>query len=36
MHINARSVLAFRSEVVPLMRAQGRGGSILNVSSVAA
>jgi len=36
MHINARSVLAFCREVVPLMRAQGRGGSIVNVSSVAA
>ena len=36
MHINARSVLAFCREVVPLMRAQGRGGSIINVSSVAA
>ncbi len=36
MHINARSVLAFCREVVPLMRTQGRGGSIINVSSVAA
>lgn len=36
LHINARSVLAFCREVVPLMRAQGRGGSIINVSSVAA
>ncbi|VTU34374.1 3-oxoacyl-[acyl-carrier-protein] reductase FabG [Variovorax sp. PBL-H6] len=36
MHLNARSVLAFCREVVPLMRAQGRGGSIINVSSVAA
>jgi 3-oxoacyl-[acyl-carrier protein] reductase len=36
LHINARSVLAFCREVVPLMRAQGRGGSIVNVSSIAA
>ena len=36
LHLNARSVLAFCREVVPLMRAQGRGGSIINVSSVAA
>jgi 3-oxoacyl-[acyl-carrier protein] reductase len=36
LHINARSVLAFCREVVPLMRTQGRGGSIINVSSVAA
>ncbi|MDM0076451.1 glucose 1-dehydrogenase [Variovorax sp. J2P1-59] len=36
MHINARSVLAFCREVVPLMRKQGRGGSIINVSSIAA
>ncbi|VTU31733.1 SDR family NAD(P)-dependent oxidoreductase [Variovorax sp. RA8] len=36
LHINARSMLAFCREVVPLMRAQGRGGSIINVSSVAA
>ena len=36
MHINARSVLAYCREVVPLMRAQGRGGSIVNVSSIAA
>ena len=36
MHLNARSVLAFCREVVPLMRTQGRGGSIINVSSVAA
>ena len=36
MHINARSVLAFCREVVPLMRVQGRGGSIINVSSIAA
>ena len=35
LHINARSVLAFCREVVPLMRAQGRGGSIVNVSSIA-
>ncbi|MGJ7545979.1 SDR family NAD(P)-dependent oxidoreductase [Variovorax sp. LT1R16] len=36
LHINARSVLAFCREVVPLMRARGQGGSIVNVSSVAA
>lgn len=36
LHLNARSMLAFCREVVPLMRAQGRGGSIINVSSVAA
>jgi 3-oxoacyl-[acyl-carrier protein] reductase len=36
LHINARSVLAFCREVVPLMRARGQGGSIINVSSVAA
>lgn len=36
LHINARSVLAFCREVVPLMRARGKGGSIINVSSVAA
>jgi len=36
MHINARSVLAFCRETVPLMRADGQGGSIINVSSVAA
>jgi len=36
MHINARSVLAFCRDVVPIMRKQGRGGSIINVSSVAA
>ncbi|WP_213955748.1 MULTISPECIES: SDR family NAD(P)-dependent oxidoreductase [unclassified Variovorax] len=36
MHINARSVLAFCREVVPLMRARKKGGSIINVSSVAA
>jgi 3-oxoacyl-[acyl-carrier protein] reductase len=36
LHINARSVLSFCREVVPLMRAQGRGGSIINVSSIAA
>lgn len=36
LHINARSMLAFCREVVPLMRAQRRGGSIINVSSVAA
>ncbi|MFZ3117433.1 MAG: SDR family oxidoreductase, partial [Variovorax sp.] len=36
LHINARSMLAFCREVVPLMRARGQGGSIINVSSVAA
>jgi 3-oxoacyl-[acyl-carrier protein] reductase len=36
LHINARSVLAFCREVVPLMRARGQGGCIINVSSVAA
>ena len=36
MHINARSMLAFCREVVPAMRAQGAGGSIINVSSIAA
>jgi 3-oxoacyl-[acyl-carrier protein] reductase len=35
MHINARSVLAYCREVVPLMRAQG-SGNIINVTSVAA
>jgi 3-oxoacyl-[acyl-carrier protein] reductase len=36
LHINARSMLAFCRDVVPVMRAQGRGGSIINVTSVAA
>ncbi|MDM0047327.1 glucose 1-dehydrogenase [Variovorax dokdonensis] len=36
LHLNARSVLAFCRETVPLMRAGGQGGSIINVSSVAA
>jgi 3-oxoacyl-[acyl-carrier protein] reductase len=36
MHINVRSMLAFCREVVPLMRQHGRGGNIINVSSVAA
>ena len=36
MHINARSMLAFCREVVPLMRERGNGGCIINVSSVAA
>jgi 3-oxoacyl-[acyl-carrier protein] reductase len=36
LQINARSMLAFCREVVPAMRAQGRGGSIINVTSVAA
>jgi len=35
MHINARSVLAFAREVVPMMRSHG-GGNIINVTSVAA
>lgn len=35
LHINARSVLAFCREVVPLMRKSG-GGNIINVTSVAA
>jgi len=35
MHINARSVLAFARDVVPLMRTHG-GGNIINVTSVAA
>jgi len=35
MHINARSVLAFAREVVPLMRTHG-GGNVINVTSVAA
>jgi 3-oxoacyl-[acyl-carrier protein] reductase len=36
LHINARSVLAFCREVVPLMRQRGQGGAIINVTSVAA
>jgi 3-oxoacyl-[acyl-carrier protein] reductase len=36
MHINALSMLAFCREVVPLMRQQGTGGAIINVTSVAA
>lgn len=36
LHLNARSVLDFCREVVPLMRGQGRGGAIINVTSVAA
>lgn len=36
LHINARSMLAFCREVVPGMRVQGDGGSIINVTSVAA
>ena len=36
LHLNARSTLAFCREVVPLMRAGGRGGSIINLTSVAA
>ncbi|RZI96159.1 MAG: glucose 1-dehydrogenase [Variovorax sp.] len=36
MHINARSVISFCRHVVPQMREHGQGGSIINVSSVAA
>ena len=36
MHINARSMLAFCREVVPGMRARAQGGSIINVTSIAA
>lgn len=36
MHLNARSVLTCSREVAQAMRRQGRGGSIVNVSSVAA
>ncbi|HYP84048.1 glucose 1-dehydrogenase [Variovorax sp.] len=36
LHLNARSVLAFCREAVPHMRSRGQGGSIINVSSVAA
>lgn len=36
MHINARSMLAFCREVVPPMRSRGEGGSIINVTSIAA
>jgi 3-oxoacyl-[acyl-carrier protein] reductase len=36
LHVNARSMLAFCREVVPAMRKQGAGGSIINVTSVAA
>jgi 3-oxoacyl-[acyl-carrier protein] reductase len=36
MHINARSMLAFCREVVPGMRERGGGGSIINVTSIAA
>jgi 3-oxoacyl-[acyl-carrier protein] reductase len=35
LHINARSMLAFCREVVPVMRQRG-GGNIINVTSVAA
>jgi len=35
VHINARSVVAFSRNVIPLMRKQG-GGNIINVTSVAA
>ena len=36
LHVNALSMLAFCREVVPAMRLQGSGGSIVNVTSVAA
>jgi 3-oxoacyl-[acyl-carrier protein] reductase len=36
LHVNARSMLVFCREVVPAMRRQGTGGSIINVTSVAA
>jgi 3-oxoacyl-[acyl-carrier protein] reductase len=36
VHINARSMMAFCREVVPVLRRQGTGGSIINVTSVAA
>jgi len=36
LHLNARSTLAFCREVVPLMRAAGKGGNIINLTSVAA
>ncbi|GHD03601.1 oxidoreductase [Pseudorhodoferax aquiterrae] len=36
LHVNALSALAFCRAVVPLMRQAGRGGSIINVTSVAA
>lgn len=36
LQINARSVLAFCREVVVPMRSRGKGGSIINVTSVAA
>ncbi len=35
-HLNARSMIALCRGVVPLMRAQGRGGSIVNLTSQAA
>lgn len=35
-HLNARSTLALSRAVVPLMRQQGSGGSIINVTSQAA
>lgn len=35
-HLNARSMLALSRAVVPLMRRQGGGGSIINVTSQAA
>jgi 3-oxoacyl-[acyl-carrier protein] reductase len=35
-HLNARSMLVMSRCVVPLMRRQGRGGSIINVTSQAA
>lgn len=36
LHVNARSMLAFCREAVPAMRREGAGGSIINVTSVAA
>ncbi len=36
LHVNALSTLAFCREAVPGMRKRGRGGSIINVTSVAA
>lgn len=36
LHVNARSMMAFCREVVPAMRRQRSGGSIVNVTSVAA
>ena len=36
LHVNARSMMMFCREVVPAMRRAGAGGSIVNVTSVAA